>query len=160
MTTNPYAKYVEGTDVMASLADTPQRIAAIVRAWPATRFEESHAAGKWTARQVLIHLAHIEMVASVRLRFVLAAEAHVIQTFEQDDWMRVDHDATAADALGAYLAMRRMNLALLRTLSDAQRARHATHPDFGEISVAWIMTWLAGHELNHRPQFEASGIRP
>jgi hypothetical protein len=145
---------------MASLSDTPQRVATLVRAWPATRFEQSHAAGKWTARQVLIHLVHIEMVASTRLRFVLAADAHLLQTFEQDDWMRVDHGGTAADALGAYLALRRMNLALLRTLSDAQRARTAAHPDFGAITVDWIMEWLAGHELNHLPQFEAPGIGP
>src|ERR1043166_723388 len=151
MSTNPYGKYVEGKDVLASLVETPQRIATVVRAWPATRFEQSHAPGKWTGRHLLIHLAQIEMVACVRLRFVLAADGHVIQTFEQDDWMRVDHDATAADALGAYLAMRRMNLALLRNLSDAQRSKIATHPEFGPIDVNWIAAWLAGHELKHAP---------
>src|ERR1044071_1547479 len=139
MTTNPYAKYVDGKDVMASLSETPQRIATSGRAWPATRFEQSHAAGKWTARQVMIHLAHVEMIASVRLRFVLAADGHVVQTFEQDDWMRVDHQETAADAFGAYLAMRRMNLALLEALSDEQRSKTARHPEFGEITVEWIM---------------------
>lgn len=155
MSTNPYARYVEGKDVLECLHETPQRIATLVRAWPALRFEQSHAPGKWTGRQVLIHLAHIEMVASVRLRFVLAADAHVIQTFEQDDWMRVDHEGTAADALGAYLALRRLNLALVRALSPDQRAKAGMHPDFGPISVDWIMEWLAGHELNHLPQFTA-----
>jgi hypothetical protein len=58
-------------------------------------------------------------------------------------------------ALDAYAAVRTMTLALCRSLSAEQRARTVTHPEFGAISVDWMIRWLAGHELNHLPQFEA-----
>jgi hypothetical protein len=159
MTPNPYGKYIEGKDVMRSLRETPARVAAIVEHWPVERFEKPWAPGKWNVRQILVHLAHVELVFSMRLRFTLASDAHVIQTFEQDDWISAEA-GTAADALAAYLGLRAMNLALLRTLSEAQRSRTVTHPDFGTLDVDWLMEWVAGHELNHVPQLETATSSP
>jgi hypothetical protein len=152
---NPYGQYVEGIDVMHSLVETPQRIAALVRAWPRERDEASHAPGKWTARQVLAHLVHFEMVWSTRLRFTLAEDGFMIQSFEQDDWMRAETPPPALVSLEAYVALRMMNVALLRSLAPGQRTRTATHPEWGRVDVMWLAAWCAGHERNHLPQVEA-----
>jgi uncharacterized damage-inducible protein DinB len=152
MTRNPYAKFVEGEDVMATLERTPVTIERLVRAWPRDRDEHSHAPGKWTARQVLVHLAHAEMVFSTRLRFALAEDAYAMQPFDQDNWMTVEPRVSALDALDAYTAMRRLNLSLCRSLDATRLAKPVTHPDFGVVSVEWIMTFFAGHERNHLPQ--------
>src|SRR5688572_7152591 len=122
---NPYGQYVEGRDVLASLEETPRRMAALVRGWPRVRDEQSHAPGKWTARQVLAHLAHLEMVFSIRVRFALAENDYRIQPFEQDDWMRAESPPPALVALDAYVALRAMNLALLKSLTPEQRQRTA-----------------------------------
>lgn len=152
---NPYGTYVEGVDVMRSLEETPRRIASLVRAWPRQRDESSHAPGKWTARQVLAHLAQVEMVFSTRLRFGLAEDGYRIQPFEQDDWMRAETPPPALVSLDAYVALRAMNVALLTSLTPEQRARTASHPQWGAIDVAWLAAWCAGHERNHLPQLEA-----
>jgi hypothetical protein len=60
----------------------------------------------------------------------------------------------ALAALDSYVALRRMNLALCRSLTPAQRARTFTHPEFGVLNVDWLMAWAAGHERNHLPQIE------
>jgi len=114
MTANPYGKYVEGLDVLKCLEDTPARIESLVRGWPRERDEHSHAPGKWKARQVLTHLAHIEMVFANRLRFALAQDNYLVQPFEQDDWMNNESSQDALVALETYLSLRRMNLALCR----------------------------------------------
>jgi hypothetical protein len=155
VSSNPYGKFVEGLDVLQSLEDTPARIASMVGGWPREKDERSHAPGKWTARQVLTHLAHIEMVFALRLRFALAQDSYVVQPFEQDDWMKNESAQPALAALETYLALRRMNLALCRSLTPAQRARTFTHPDFGVLDVNWLMAWAAGHERNHLPQLVA-----
>ena len=152
MTPSPYAKYLEGKPAMRALEDTPAAIEVMTRQWPRERYEMAHAPGKWTARQVLVHLAQTEMVLATRLRFTLADADYVIQPFDQDDWMRAEPDGPAVDALQAYLALRRMTLSLCRTLSSEQRSRTATHVEFGRIDVEWLLAWLAGHELNHLPQ--------
>jgi len=149
-----YFTYVEGKDALTLLETTPATYASLVRAWPRQRDEQTYAPGKWTARQILVHLAQIEMVFTIRLRFALTAKNYVVQTFEQDDWMAIEPPASALDALDTYLAMRRMNLHLCRTLTAEQRTRRFTHPEFGELDVDWLMNWCAGHERHHLPQVE------
>jgi len=152
---NPYAKYVEGNDLLRTLEETPARIDQIVRSWPTETFQRRHAPGKWTAREVLAHLAQSEMVFSNRLRFALADDDYVIQPFDQDAWMRVEPSADGRAALDVYVALRRMNLALCRSLTPEQRARTVRHPEHGAVSVEWVMVFFAGHERNHLPQIEA-----
>jgi hypothetical protein len=151
---NPYAKFVEGLDVLQSLEDTPKRIESLVRAWPREKDERSHAPDKWKARQVLTHLAQIEMMFATRLRFALAQDGYVVQPFEQDDWMNNESSQSALAGLDTYVALRRLNLGLCRSLTPAQRAKTLTHPEFGVIDVNWLMAWAAGHERNHLPQIE------
>jgi hypothetical protein len=150
---NPYGKYVEGRDVLTSLVATPAQIAALVRNWPRDRDEQSHAPGKWTARQVLAHLAHLEMNLAIRIRFALAQEGYQMQPFDQDDWMSVEPAPPALVSLEAYTSLRAMNVALLQSLTAEQRARTAMHPEWGNVSVDWLAAWCAGHELNHLAQF-------
>lgn len=155
MSEQPYGSYLDGVDPFASLADTPARLAAIVRAWPAAAFERSHAPGKWTARQNLAHLAHAEMVFAVRLRFALAEDGYVVRPFDQDLWLTAEPDVEPLVALEAYLALRRMTLACCHGLTDARRRRTCEHPEFGPITVDWIARFFAGHERSHLAQFEA-----
>jgi hypothetical protein len=89
-----YSKYIGGQDPVRFLDETSVQIDRLVRSWPRQRDEQSYAPGKWTARQLLVHLSDIEMVFSIRLRFALTSDGYVVQPFEQDDWMRI----RAADA--------------------------------------------------------------
>jgi hypothetical protein len=150
-----YSRYLDGIDVLRSLEETPARIAELVRRWTPEVFERAHAPDKWTGRQVLTHLAQAELVFASRLRFAVAEDGYVVQPFDQDRWMAAEPHADGAAALAAYLAVRTMNLALIRTLTAAQRARRFRHPEAGEIDVEWVITYFAGHERNHLPQLEA-----
>jgi hypothetical protein len=160
MAENPYAKYVEGVDVLGSLEETPRRLQALVATWPRHGFERSYAPGKWTARQILAHLAQAEMVFSNRLRFGLTVPDYVVQPFDQDEWMAVDEGVDAENALAAYLALRRLNVGVCRRLTPEQRTRPCTHPERGTIDVDWIMGMFAGHERHHLAQLEIiAGMR-
>lgn len=154
MTQNPYARYVEGLDPLRTLEQTPARIEEMVSAWNPEEFERSYAPGKWTARQMLAHLAHTEIVFSNRLRFGLAVEGYLVQPFDQDAWMAAEPHVDGYAALAVYLALRHMNLALCRSLTPEQRTRTFSHPEYGPIDLTWVMTGVAGHELHHLMQFE------
>jgi hypothetical protein len=155
MSNNPYAKYVEGMDLLASLEETSRRLEMLVQGWTPEMFERSYAPGKWSARQLLTHLVHAEMVFGERIRFALSKPDYVVVPFDQDAWMKVENSVDAASALAAYMGLRRMNLAFFRSLGPAQRAHRFQHPERGEIDVNWIITAMAGHDRHHLPQFEA-----
>lgn len=154
MQKNPYGDDLGTLEPIAALADTPQRIRRLVDGWTDEQFERTYAPGKWSARKILVHLAQTEMALGARTRYALGTAGYHAQSFEQDDWIAADNAADARTALEAYLAMRRLNLAMWRSLSAAQRERTFTHPDFGEVSVMWVAAQLAGHDIHHVKHFE------
>jgi hypothetical protein len=71
--------------------------------------------------------------------------------------MRIDNQAPARAALDAYTALRQFNLAMWRGLTPEQINRGFHHPEYGELTVGWIMAQMAGHDIHHLKQFELVG---
>ena len=151
---NPYAADLGTADPLTALADTPQRIRALVESWPADRWERSYAPGKWSARQIIAHLAQAELALTTRVRFAASQQGYQAQPFSQDDWLALDDHADGATALDAYTALRRLNLAMFRHLSPDQRRRTFTHPEYGALTPEWVIAQLAGHDIHHYKQLE------
>ena len=42
-----------------------------------------------------------------------------------------------------------MNIALFASLSDADRAISLSHPEYGSLTVDWIIHQMAGHQIHH-----------
>jgi hypothetical protein len=154
---NPYAADLGDREPLEALADTPWRIRRLVENWTDEDFERTYAPGKWSARQVLIHLAQTELALTTRARFAATADGYTAQAFSQDDWMPLDSDAPARVALDAYLALRQMNVAMFRRLTPQQRAREFAHPEYGTLSIWWIAAQMAGHDIHHLKQVGAIG---
>ena len=154
MIANPYAVHV-GTrvprDVIETTALELHRLAGRIGA---ARITAPRAPGKWSARDILCHLADSEIVFGFRLRQALAEDRHVIQPFDQEKWAPPYAAQHADAALATFEAVRRWNLALLDTVTPAQRAKPVTHPERGEMTFETIVETMAGHDLNHLKQLE------
>lgn len=150
---NPYGDDLGDREPLAALSETPERIRQTVGRWTAEQFERSYAPGKWSARQILIHLAQTELALTTRVRFALTQSAYTAQAFSQDDWIPLDSAMDAHTALDAYISLRRMNLAMWRKLTPDQIDRTFSHPEYGQLTVGWIMAQMAGHDIHHLKQF-------
>ena len=149
---NPYGADLGDRAPLDALADTPGRIRVLVESWSDDEFERSYAKGKWTARQVLLHLAQTELALTARARFALSEERYQAQSFSQDAWIPLDAQASARTALDAYTSLRQFNLAMWRALTLDQRDRQFTHPEYGTLTVWWIAAQIAGHDIHHLKQ--------
>ena len=138
----------------ASLEQTATRIQEVARRLDARGLARSYAPGKWTAAQLLCHLADAEIATGFRLRQALSEDNHVIQPFDQDRWADRYQGLDGAVAARAFGALRQWNLALIRSLTPADLARPAHHPERGPEPVGHIIKMLAGHDLNHLAQLE------
>jgi len=150
---NPYAADLGDADVMTALRDTPERLREIVERLTPAQMASSYAPGKWSAAQLLVHLAQCEFVFGDRVRMALGQEGYVVQPFEQDVWLAREASTDGLTAFRAYYAARQMNLGLFTSLTDAERERAFTHPERGPMHVEWILETLAGHERHHLPHF-------
>jgi uncharacterized damage-inducible protein DinB len=151
---NPYREQLGDRDPLGVLSETPWRVRALAERIGAAGLDRSYAPGKWTARQVLAHLAQVEMMFGTRFRQAVTLERYTVQTFDQDGWMAREPLPDAATIINALCGMREWNLAFFRSLSPEERARTFSHPERGTQSVAWMLELLAGHDLNHLAQLE------
>jgi hypothetical protein len=155
---NPYASDLGTRDPLQALADTPARIRSAVRDWTPAQFERTYAPGKWSIRKVLIHLAQTELALGTRVRFALTQREYAAQSFSQDEWLPLDETLDAAAALEVYAALRRMTVAMFRTLPASALGRQFTHPEYGVLTVGWVAAQMAGHDLHHLKQITAAGV--
>jgi hypothetical protein len=154
---NPYEKYLDGWNPMQVLPSTAQRIGELIDQVGSERANVAPAAGKWGAREIVCHLADCELAFGFRLRQALADDHHVIQPFDQERWAVNYSGYELDDALMTFGAMRRWNLALLRSLSPEVHAKPVTHPERGTMTFYTIVETMAGHDLNHLAQLESIG---
>src|SRR5262249_11377197 len=105
----PYTKYLDGRDPLQVMPESIETIAGITSGWRAEQFERSYAPGKWSARQVLIHLAQSELALGSRARLALSTPGYAAQPFDQDLWIPFDAALSGREAVDAFLATARMN---------------------------------------------------
>ena len=154
MHANPYETDLGGRDPLQALAETPKIIRALVSRWTPAQWNQSYAPGKWTGRQVIVHLAQTELALTTRARYGAAEKDYKAQPFSQDAWIALDDHADGETALDAYLALRKLNLAMFRNLTPEQRSRTFHHSEYGDITADWIAAQLAGHDLHHLAQLQ------
>lgn len=154
MTKNPYEADLGGQNALAALRQTPDRIRALLASWTPDRWERSYAPGKWSARQIVIHLLQAELVLTSRVRFAVSQHGYTAQAFDQDAWLPIDDSAEGPAALDAYTALRKVNLALFSSLTPEQRTRSFTHPEYADLTADWVAAQLAGHDIHHLKQLE------
>src|SRR2546421_8955764 len=88
--TTPYTKHLGDREPIASMRETSERIRSLTSGWSPQQFERTYAPGKWTARQILIHLAQTELALGTRARMALTTPNYVAQPFDQDAWMKLE----------------------------------------------------------------------
>jgi uncharacterized damage-inducible protein DinB len=152
---NPYASYLGEKAPLSVIAETPQRLQSLLTKIGVDRSGQSPAPGKWSAREILCHLADCELVFAFRLRQTLAEPHHVIQPFDQDDWAKMYGAYDAPTALAVFSSTRKWNLALIRAVPDADYSKPVTHPERGAMTFGVVVETMAGHDINHIRQIEA-----
>lgn len=147
--TTPYTPDLNGREPIEAIRDTASRIEALTASWTADDYQRSYAAGKWTARQILIHLTQTELALGTRARMALSTPHYAAQSFDQDSWMTREAGLSGGDARHAYVTLSRLNANLFGGLSAADRQTPFSHPEYGALTVDWIIHQTAGHQIHH-----------
>lgn len=111
-------------------------------------------AGKWSAAEIVHHLADSEMTSAIRLRLLLTAEHPVIQGYDQDMFATKlsYNDRDIAPALEAFRAARATSSQLLERMTDDDWQRQGSHTESGPYSTETWLRIYAAHAHNHASQ--------
>lgn len=138
-----------GRDPIEVLQATPAFLSELFEALTEADLETPYAPGKWNPRQVIAHLADVELASGWRLRQTVAAPGVELALWEQDVWAEHYGRLDAALALEAFRAQRAWNLAFLASLSMQDWLAEGYHPVRGFESVDFMVRYLAAHDVNH-----------
>lgn len=145
-------------DPLKVQAATGKKLAKLIKGKSpaALRKRPAHDKEKWSAAEILAHLADVEVVQSWRMRSILGQPGIAIQAFDQDAWVVAGHyhKKNVRKSLEQFLVLRDMNLALFKTLTPEQWKHLGVHSERGEESIERIVRMVAGHDINHLLQIE------
>jgi uncharacterized damage-inducible protein DinB len=109
-----------------------------------------YAEGKWTIKEVLVHIIDDERIYAYRaLRFARNDKTE-LPGFEQDPYAYYSYanQRTAESIVEEYEAVRLSTIALFNNLSDDAIARSGV-ANKNEVTVRALGYHIAGHELHH-----------
>ena len=148
-----YARYValvptgDVRDLLRDQRETFRHLPAAVRP---ERETFAYAAGKWTVRQVVSHLADAERVFGHRAYCISRGEQASLPGFDENEYVRASGaDRRPLAVLADELALlREVNLRLLSALDDAAWGRVGV-ANGNPVSVRALAFVLVGHAEHH-----------
>ncbi len=123
----------------------------------AKTLNKSYGPGKWTMRQILVHLADAESVLLDRLRRMAAEKNPVLMAFDENLWASAlfykkrDLDL----ARQQFEASRRTIIEMARMLPASFDNKTGTHSEAGKRVFGKVLGHVAEHNAHHLEQIRA-----
>lgn len=139
--------------LIARYKDGYREVAAALEGASDAELDSRPSPGKWTAREIVHHLADSEMTSAIRLRLLIAEENAAIRPYDEKQFaLRLHYDRPIANSLLAFRAARLATGELLDAMTDAEFARTGTHPEHGSYGVERWLEIYAEHAHKHADQ--------
>ncbi len=148
-----YAGYVASVpdgNVIGALAEQGESFLRLVKNLDDARAGTAYEPGKWTIKEVILHIADAERIFAYRLLRIARGDQTPLAPFDEAAYTPMSQANTRPldTLLGEFAAVRGATLALLRWLPDAAWTRRgiASGKDVSVRALAWIS---AGHAMHH-----------
>jgi hypothetical protein len=113
--------------------------------------------GKWSAREIVHHLADSEMTAAIRLRRLLAEAQPEIKGYDQDEFARrLHYDRPHQTSLELFKYVRESTAEILERMQPADWLREGTHSEMGRYTPETWLSVYSVHAHKHALQIRAA----
>ena len=146
----------ERNDLIAKYRVGYDQVIDALREFPAESLTEHPLPGKWSACEIVHHLADSETTSALRLRLLLAEDRPIIQGYDQDQYaVRLRYNERNINpALDAFRAARASTAQLLDLMSEEDWAREGVHTESGKYTAEDWLRIYAAHAHNHAAQIK------
>lgn len=148
-----YAGYVAAVadgDIVAALALQGESFLSLLKDIGDEKAGFSYAPGKWTIKEVILHITDGERIFAYRLLRIARGDQTPLSPFDEDAYAPMSGAAARSldSLLGEFAAVRASTLELLRGLPDAAWTRRGVAS--GKVVSARALAWIAtGHAMHH-----------
>ena len=145
---------VEREELIAKYAAGYDEVVSALEGFPKEKLTANLIKGKWSAAEIVQHLADSEMTSAIRLRRLLVEDNPVIQGYDQDLFatrLRYN-ERDIAPALEAFRAARATTAQLLERMTEEEWRREGTHTESGRYTAEDWLRIYAAHAHGHADQ--------
>ena len=144
----------ERQELISRYAAGYDEVTKSLEGFPADALTAHPIEGKWSACEIVHHLADSEMTSAIRLRLLLVEDRPVIHGYDEAAFAaRLNYnERDIAPALDALRAARTTTTQLLSTMSDDDWQREGTHTESGHYTAEDWLRIYAAHAHNHAAQ--------
>jgi hypothetical protein len=141
----------EISDLLERFRRGPELLAVATTGASNVELDYVPAKGKWSARQVVCHLADSEAVCVDRFRRTIAEDNPTIVGYNEKSWAaNLDYgQRKISRALDTFRTLRADNYELLQGLPEAAFTRSCTHSERGTLTLLDLLRIYAEHAENH-----------
>jgi hypothetical protein len=144
---------------IAQLDALPRDMRRAIAELPPGGLDTPYREGGWTARQVVHHVADSHLNAYIRIKLALTEDTPAIKTYEEQLWAELP-DSTHADpapSIGILDGVHQRLTMVLESMTPDQFDRPATHPQWGLMTVDFLVQLYAWHCRHHLAHIALAG---
>ena len=144
----------ERQQLIARYAAGYDQVARALEDFPADALSARPIPGKWSAREIVQHLADSESISAQRLRTLLVEDHPLIHGYDQEAYaVRLHYNQRdLAPALEAFRAARATTMQLLDAMAAADWEREGWHTESGRYTAETWLAIYAAHAHDHAAQ--------
>ena len=145
-----YINLVETENIVVALKKQLTDIEQFFREWPSNKWDHAYAKGKWTIKELLIHMMDAERILAYRALRIARNDATALPGFDQDKFTPFMNavNRSADSIMSEYRTVRMATIALVENLDDVALSRvgTASNSPASPLAMAFV---IAGHEIHH-----------
>jgi uncharacterized damage-inducible protein DinB len=137
--------------LIEQIAATPARMRAAVAGLSDAQLDTPYREGGWTVRQVVHHVPDSHMNAYTRLKLALTEHEPAIKPYDEAAWAKLNdvRDTPIETSLLLLDTLHARWGTLLDAMTDADFERTLRHPDYGVMTLDWLVALYAWHGRHH-----------
>ena len=145
-----YIGKISTNDIVEALTQRFSTTMAFISSIPMEKWDFAYAEGKWTIKELLVHLLDAERIFTNRALRIARNDKTALPGFDQDDYAPFTgaNERSAASIIEEYESVRKASLTLFKNLSTEmwQRKGVASDSTITPLAIAYI---ILGHETHH-----------
>ena len=146
-----YIKLVSDQNILKGLINQKEEMIHFFKSIPVFKQEYKYEEGKWTIKDLLLHLIDAERIFTYRALRIARNDKTALPGFEENDYVitananNIEYESLLAE----YESVRNATISLFETFTSEDLLRLGTASN-NSVSVRAIGYILLGHELHHK----------
>ncbi len=113
--------------------------------------------GEWRVREIVHHLADVEVGDAMRLRMMIAHDAPLIVAYDETLFaQRLHYERPLESSLAIFASLRASNAEIVERLEPSEWSREGRHEERDQYSVEILVHRSIEHDLAHLDQMQCA----